>query len=190
MPTKRIDQLDPAAAGEITDLIEILRPTGPSSFNLTMAQLKALLGAPRGALVGITANIVDPAVPYIVPWTTEAYDTDAIHDNVTNNTRLYVPSGWSWVRLHAQLNVNRGTSGSAVSVNIRKNSSGTGIAHMAGGPFSSLPAEAAGAISMNVSTPPLQVVGDVDYFDVRLGSIDTTITLLANGSWFSMELLA
>jgi hypothetical protein len=190
MSTKRIDQLTAATAGEITDLIEILRPGTPASFNLDMLKVKKIIGTPRGALVGITANIVDPSVPYIVPWTTEAYDTDAIHDNSTNNTRLYVPAGWSWVRLQVQLNVNRGTSGSAASVNIRKNSSGTDIAHMAGGPFSSLPAENTGAISMNVSTPPLQVVGDVDYFDVRLGSVDTTITLLANGSWFSMELLA
>jgi hypothetical protein len=51
----------------------------------------------RGAKAGChltsstgTATGTDTALP----WATELYDVNACHDNVTNNSRITVPSGW------------------------------------------------------------------------------------------------
>lgn len=30
----------------------------------------------------------------VLPWATEVFDVNACHDNVTNNSRITVPSGW------------------------------------------------------------------------------------------------
>lgn len=53
-----------------------------------------------GALV--TASVdqsIANSTNVLVNWNIEARDTDSIHDNVTNNERLTVPTGWTKVRL-------------------------------------------------------------------------------------------
>ena len=53
-----------------------------------------------GALVGSLADqaILNQTWTNII-FDAETYDTDAIHDNATNPTRLTVPAGWSHIRL-------------------------------------------------------------------------------------------
>ncbi|MBI4822673.1 MAG: hypothetical protein HY805_00355 [Nitrospirae bacterium] len=54
----------------------------------------------RGALVGKSGNVSLPASAWsTIAYDTEVYDTDNIHDNATNNSRLTVPSGVTKVRL-------------------------------------------------------------------------------------------
>lgn len=57
-----------------------------------------------GAMVRKTdwQNIVTGA-RRIITWDVEDYDTDAIHDNVVNNSRLTVPAGYTKIRLNCGL---------------------------------------------------------------------------------------
>ncbi len=58
--------------------------------------------AHHGALVTSLGNqSIANGVWTAVAFDAETYDTDAIHDNVTNPTRLTVPAGWAKARLHA-----------------------------------------------------------------------------------------
>ena len=48
----------------------------------------------------------------ILTWNQETYDTNSFHDNVTNNSRITIPSGLSgYYYIYANLNWNGGTSG-------------------------------------------------------------------------------
>ena len=46
-----------------------------------------------GAQLTKTAQSVATGDYYAVTWDTEAFDTDAFHDNSTNNSRVTIPSG-------------------------------------------------------------------------------------------------
>ena len=48
----------------------------------------------------------------VLPWATELYDVNSCHDNVTNNSRITVPSGWGGLWF--------------IGANIRETQSGTG----------------------------------------------------------------
>jgi len=70
-------------------------------------------GAFAGALVRNLANQSIPnSTTVAVAFTAELYDTDDIHDNATNNTRLTVPADWVKARLTASVHW---TSASAAS---------------------------------------------------------------------------
>lgn len=145
--------------------------------------------AHRGALVafasdGASTNYTTAAA---LPFgaSTEAYDTDNIHDEVTNNTRLTVPSGVTKVRLTGQiLHSTTGTSGSFNSLSVTKN----GTAAYPGAPWQYVEITASTG-RVNISSPILAVTGG-DYFELLYQSeTDTTIVLLASYTWFSMEII-
>lgn len=55
----------------------------------------------------------------LILWTSETFDTGTMHDNVTNNSRMTVPSGMDGIWL---LGVNARESGaSGVTLDLRKN---------------------------------------------------------------------
>ncbi len=119
-----------------------------------------------------------------VTWDAEEYDTGGWHDNVTNSERLTVPAGVTRVRVVGQVRLTSMTADEWVQLYIRKN----GSAAYAGIPYhmaeigTSTPA-------LQVVTPPLVVVAG-DYFDLVLAvEADTSITLQASRSWFSIERL-
>jgi len=59
-------------------------------------------GAFAGALVSSLGNqLIANGTWTAIIFDAETYDTDDIHDNVTNNTRLTVPAAWNHVRLNA-----------------------------------------------------------------------------------------
>lgn len=61
-------------------------------------------GFQGGALVTTLANQSIPnATNTPIIWDSEQYDTDDLHDNTTNPSRLTVPAGWNYVRCHAGL---------------------------------------------------------------------------------------
>lgn len=71
-------------------------PTVPvsTSDNDTFFSIESVPSTIKRALVyktGSTATVA--ATPIAMPFDAEVYDTDSIHDNATNNTRLTVPTG-------------------------------------------------------------------------------------------------
>lgn len=141
----------------------------------------------RGALVTKSAD--ETAANYstgaMIGWDSEAYDTDGIHDNATNNSRLTVPAGVTRARFGFQVHTANMTGNINVFGSLYKN----------GGQ----PAEAGicnFVVDTDNTTPrgnawtPVMTVAEGDYFEVRLTcSGDTSITIVAGLSWFAMEIV-
>ena len=148
-------------------------PTGGGSF--------------RGALVTKAVNQTgaDYSAAPVVAWDSETYDTDGIHDNVTNNGRLTVPAGVSKVRLRAQISLLLVTVSTPVIVlTIAKNGSISyaGVAQTRDSINNSDP-------QLQSHSPVLSVVPG-DYFDVPLTVAgDSSVTVVAGSSWFAMEII-
>lgn len=122
---------------------------------------------------------------------TEDYDTDGIHDLVTNPQRLTVSGGVSRVRLFAKAFFGNNVTGLR-SLAITKNVSGAFV----GSPYearmaSSVPAP--GSIALSVSTPTIRVVPG-DYFRMQVRQ-ESGFDLAVSGSvvgfetWFAMEIV-
>lgn len=137
------------------------------------------------SLVKPAANIVNPTLPYTIAWDEEIADAQDMHDNAVNNSRLTTPDTAQLVRCTCHLELDNVAVDSAISVTIYKNGSavynGKGI----------------GALGKNIFSNPvlhaqtsLIIPGVNDYFEARLGSDDTTIDIVATGSWFQLEVLA
>jgi hypothetical protein len=116
----------------------------------------------------------------------EAYDTDSIHDEVTNNTRLTVPSGVSKIRISSQAQFASSSVGDR-QLDIWKG--GTNVYQ--GNTFIRLPA-AAGATGLHVQTAVLDV-SPGDYFEMTVKQVSGgNLNLLGaatTASWFAMEII-
>ena len=127
-----------------------------------------------GALVGLSADggAIDASPGYLVGFDTEVYDTDGFHDNVTNNSRLTIPSGLGIkkIRLTGQLYGTNVTSTTYTTLIINKNGSeiGTGLPYIGGGTITNL--------SKNASSGELSCV-DGDYFELTYSASDTSTNL-------------
>lgn len=149
------------------------------SISLTSKQFKF-----RGALVrkasDLTAQNFTAATA--IAWDQEAYDTDAFHDNVTNNSRMTIPAGVNYVKLLACLTLAGITADMYGQLIIRKNGS------------ASYDGRASVVIESGLVTPSISVVSPVlavvagDYFEVfLLVETDTTVDITAVSSWFAIE---
>jgi hypothetical protein len=138
----------------------------------------------KGALVNrATDQSIGTATTTVVAWDAEQYDTDSVHDNVTNNSRLTVPSGVTRVRLAAYIVFGASATGNR-KVNIRKNGGASywGYASYVMAGLSGTPTE------IIIQTPPI-VVTPGDYFEVTVYQ-DSGVTLPVMSSylsWFAME---
>lgn len=138
----------------------------------------------RGAVVKKTADqtAADYSTAAVVAWTGEISDTDTIHDNATNNSRLTVPTDVTRVKLKANIELANLTADTWAAIKIRKNAAafdGQGSAIVeTGSTIAYLNAESA-----------VVTVTAGDYFDVTLQAEDTSIDVVAAGSWFSMEIV-
>jgi hypothetical protein len=82
----------------------------------------------RGARVTKSATqSVNNSSDTAVTFNTESYDTDGIHDNVTNNTRLTVPAGVSYVDIGYNLAWASGAADTLRASWITKNGVNIGI---------------------------------------------------------------
>ena len=138
----------------------------------------------RGAVVKKSADqtAADYSTATAVAWTAEISDTDAIHDNATNNTRLTVPSGVTRVRLKFNFELANVTADTWVTAKMRKNAAafdGQGAQSVETGNTT---------VHLNAESAVVTVTGG-DYFDVTLQAEDTSIDVVAAGSWFSMEIV-
>ena len=120
----------------------------------------------------------------------EVYDTDAVHDNVVNNTRLTVPAGVTKVRVGAGAIFVSSVSGQR-KIEIRKN--GSALVFDASGlrPPMTVGGNAGvgGFFGQQVHSGSVDVVA-TDFFQAFvLQSSGGNLDLVANGSWFEMEIL-
>jgi hypothetical protein len=120
-----------------------------------------------------------------VSWDSETggYDTNAIHDNSTNPSRLTVPSGVTKVRLQAQIYLTSVTSSVPVQFYLMKNGS-TNFVGFTGNYVSVSDASS----TMNISSPVLPVTSG-DYFEAAVYTTDSSVTVKNEYSWFSIEVI-
>lgn len=140
----------------------------------------------RGALVKKSADqtAANYTTATAVAWDAEEYDDAAIHDNVTNNTRLTVPTGVTRVRLLGEIALSAVTSDLWVSIHTQKN----GATYIGRSYVRS---------EIGTTTPGIAFSGPIlnvtagDYFELVLqNETDTSITITAASSWFAMEILS
>lgn len=145
----------------------------------------------RGAMVKKSANQTNVAAigfpGTVLSWDQEEYDTDDIHDNSTNNTRLTVPAGVTRVRLSANVEwVPEGT-GPDRAITMQKNGSEIiGLAQALQGQSA-----AANRQRQNIISAVMTVVA-TDYFEVFAWSSQTDQDdVVGNdpGTWFTMEII-
>jgi hypothetical protein len=151
---------------------------------------KSSAPAYRGALVKRSASLaaVNYSTDTAIAWDSETggYDTDNIHDNSTNPSRLSVPPLVTKVRLQFGIRLSAVTAGSDCFVQIWKNGGGNYV----GWPIQLIETSASTVPSAIISTPVLSVTGGTDYFEAVIATIgDTSITVEAEGSWFAMEIV-
>ncbi len=116
----------------------------------------------------------------VIAWDEEIEDVGGWHNNVTNNSRLTVPTGVTRVRLTGSLRLNSVTD-ELHSIDVLKNSAFWDEMPM----VQSAPGSTIAA--WNFSSGVIQVVAG-DYFEIRLDTVaDTSITVLNQQSWFAIE---
>ena len=174
---------DPAAGQIIAGReMTVIYRTSPGAH----LELQAPTGAFRGALVFLDANqSLTDAVPAALSFEQETYDTDSIHDNATNPTRLTVPSGVTKVRLTGQIAYAAGTSGLR-QARIEKDG-----AQLEGTPQVSV--VSAGSDYLNVTSAVLPVAGG-NYFEliglqISGGALNAVGSAGGVSSWFGMEIV-
>ena len=160
-----------------------------------------VLNAISGGLVGVngakgfgSANqaIASGSSFKSVALNSEAYDTDTIHDNVTNNSRLTVPTGITRVRLTGY--VKWQPNGSSFRLmKIRKNgAAGTIDDDQAGfepDMFTSAANDSVPDAGVLIDSGIIRAVA-TDYFELQVSQESgVSLNLLAGDYWFQMDLI-
>ena len=138
-----------------------------------------------GALVYLSSQSIPNATVTAVNWTAESYDTVACHDNVTNNTRLTVPAGYTKARLTCAINFSANATGDR-EVQIYS----SGSPRPLGTPY--MRHAAANIVSLALSTAIMPVTAG-EYFECMVsqnsgGALSVTGGTAPGGSYFSIEL--
>ncbi len=143
-------------------------------------------GSFSGALVkkAVDQTAANYSAGAFVAWDTEVYDDNAFHDNVTNNTRLTVPSGVTKVRIGVQVTCGVVAASADYFVDIYKNGS------------VSYDGAALGMADTSNVNPraqcwtPVLTVTPGDYFEAKLTTTgDSSVTVAAQFSWFAIEVV-
>lgn len=141
----------------------------------------------RGALVYHSTS-QSVTAPYHVLFDSEDYDTSAIHDTVTNNSRLTVPTGVTKVKLIGHVFASTTIADGYASLAIYKNNSDSYIGSTRNQKYfnsTSVPRD------ISIISPILSVVSG-DYFELVVGESSTgSVTLSGGGAliYFSMEII-
>ena len=147
-----------------------------------------LEGYHRGALVYRTTNqAITTATNTKINFTAEDYDTDTIHDNATNNTRLTVPTGATKVRLTGQV-YWESFSATTITVELFKNNAVT---------FNGYTRDQTGNTAtrraLSINSPIFSVTGG-DYFELNVyqdsgSNKNVSPGLGGETTWFAMEVI-
>ena len=168
----------------LADTDEFLVNDGGISKRITAKNLGAVH---RGALVTLAADqtATNYTTAAAVPFDEEAYDTDTIHDNSTNNTRLTVPTDVIKVQLSGNVVVTLTTAEKWHNLTIRKG----GVLNYIGSSDTYSGGLNRTDISINISSPVLEVSAG-EYFELFLRiETDTSVTVIDDRSWFAMEII-
>ena len=143
-------------------------------------------GTFSGALVTKTAD--ETAANYsagaAIPWTTETggYDTDAYHDNASNNSRLTIPSTGKYI-FHTMIEIGSGTLTSSDFARICLSKNGALGTALIGGIAMMAEISAAATIWITGVSAPIDCTA-ADYFEMWLDTeSDTSITVAAKSSF-------
>ena len=161
-------------------------------WDASLGGLARALGVdlPMAGKYALVARSTDLSVPdssdLVVPWDSDIQDGFALHDSVTNDSRLTVPAGAGLVRLSANISWAAEASGHR-DLRLLKNDLSFAGAPSVRGPAIS----AVLGTQQNLSSPPL-VVAPGDYFELQVRQESgAALNLLAGDhSWFALEVLA
>lgn len=143
----------------------------------------------RGCLVYLDADqSISDSTTTAVNFDQESYDTDSIHDNATNNTRLTVPSGVSKIRLSARVNFAGNATGYRRGLMIKNG----GTAYHGNADFR-LAASMSDEFAITFNTPVIDVSSS-DYFELNVaqtsgGALNLLGTTSGWKTWFAMEII-
>lgn len=185
MADKKISDFTAATSIAAGDLIEI-ETAGGNSRKVTGANAFLSL---RGALAKKAADQTGANFTTLtaVTWDSETggYDTDSIHDNSTNPSRMSVPSGVSYVQLYGNIRIDNKTAADWVQAIIQKTGANViGLPNVFFEPGSS-------QVQWNFCSAPIAVTGGTDYFEMKIqAESDTAIDINSTFSWFAMRLIA
>jgi len=116
----------------------------------------------RGALVYHSAGYTIPTSTYShLQFDSESYDTDTIHDTVTNNKRLTVPAGVTRIKLFGRVNFAGNATGTRI-ISFSKNDETTIPTGVVGLPYDER-TPTASSLYMHLASPTIDVVAG-DYF--------------------------
>jgi hypothetical protein len=139
----------------------------------------------RGALVYLNATqSISTGTATAINFTNEEYDTDSIHDNATNNTRLTVPSGASKVRVSGNV-LFENSSNAQKTVRIQYN--GNNPDSINAGTYVQLYSE---GVTRLQAVTPISSVSAGDYFELVVAhAVGSSINVGATSTWFCMEVI-
>ncbi len=157
----------------------------------------------RGAMAFSSVNVVfarndaplftaaDVPQESVIPLNSEVYDTDSVHDNSVNNSRLTVPAGVTVIRLNAGFTMLPQLTG-LHHLRIRKDA-GFGSIDPAMASYIPHYTITGGGSGSNkgmhsMSTGAIDVVED-DFFEIYGLSQTNNTTVIAGTIWFEMEIL-
>lgn len=153
--------------------------SGTGQANACWVSFEPIGPALRGALVQRTSDLaLTAATTTTVGWDSEVYDTDGFHDNVTNNSRLTVPSGFSLVRICAGVRVTGAGTQSVIS--FLKNGAGA----------RGLPAmdkDMGTADDYHSVASAVLAVSAADYFELQAFATLAGTVKSDDASWFQIE---
>jgi hypothetical protein len=142
----------------------------------------------NGAMVyRSTDTTADYSSPFVITWDSELYDVGGWHDNVTNNSRLTVPSGVDYVILATTVYLTGVTGGLNPFARFKKNGTQSFSGSVVASTYndSSLNPRVISLVS-----PPIPVVAG-DYFEVDIDTeSDASSTIVASRCSFSIREVA
>lgn len=145
----------------------------------TWASFEPIVATIKGALVKKTGTqALSANTTTEIAFEAEEYDTDAFHDNVTNNTRLTVPSGVGLVRLSASMETTAiGGSDQGVLV---LNKGGASVL----GRFAK---DVPGTDCYVCAVSAILAVSPGDYFEATARTTDAETIQAVDNTWFQIE---
>jgi hypothetical protein len=164
-----------------TDTERAITPDALKNASIVLPDVEVGKVTFMGALARQTSGQSITTGGVILQFDSEDYDTDAFHDNVTNNTRLTVPSGVSRVRLIGSF--GHGTLGNhTVTLEVNKNGASLD-------PQSVLKIEyPTRNANIQVNTPVVSV-SPGDYFELNAILTGLTTTSTISSTWFGIEVI-